>query len=45
MALAASLQVQATPTLVWRQADGTPRAQMGGQDLDQVVASLAGAQR
>ncbi|TDH62363.1 hypothetical protein E2C06_12200 [Dankookia rubra] len=45
MALAASLQVQATPTLVWRQADGTPRAQMGGQDLDQVIASLTGAQR
>lgn len=45
MALAASLQVQATPTLVWRQADGTPRAQMGGQDIDQVIASLTGAQR
>lgn len=45
MALAASLHVQATPTLVWRQADGTPRAQMGGQDLDQVVASLTGTQR
>ena len=45
MALAAALQVQATPTLVWRQSDGTPRAQMGGQDLGQVVASLTGAQR
>lgn len=45
MALAASLQVQATPTLVWRQADGTPRAQMGGQDIDRVIASLTGAQR
>jgi thiol:disulfide interchange protein DsbG len=45
MALAASLQVQATPTLVWRQSDGTPRAQMGGQDLDQVIASLTRAQR
>ena len=45
MALAASLQVQAAPTLVWRQADGTPRAQMGGQDIDRVIASLTGAQR
>ena len=45
MALAASLRVQATPTLVWRQSDGTPRAQMGGQDLDQVIASLTGAPR
>lgn len=44
-ALATSLQVQATPTLVWRQADGAPRAQMGGQDLDQVIASLTGPQR